>query len=52
MDIKKGLIFVGLIIAGVIATGLLLNLAGSGTLGSVVKDLAKKTTNGFGDSVS
>jgi hypothetical protein len=35
-------------VATILATGLLLNLANQGTLGTFVKGIANKVTNGYG----
>lgn len=45
---QKLLVSVGVVVAAIIAAGVLLDEAGKGTFGAVIRDLAKKTTSGYG----
>jgi len=38
----------GTVVLSIIATGLILNFAGRGALGTTMQDLAKYTTQGYG----
>lgn len=45
---KNHIVFVVLVMASIIATGWFLEEAAKGVFGSVIKDLAIKTTKGYG----